>query len=55
MTPFYGSGSTASRLQSHYEKADNFLPFTNMNFSLYIFLNFPDLGLSYGFEVFYRK
>ena len=28
MTPFYGWGSTVSRLQSHYKETDYFLPFS---------------------------
>ena len=36
MTPFYGWGSTASRLQSHYEEAVYFLPLSSQKFLVLI-------------------
>ena len=38
MAPFYGWGSTASRLQSHYEKAAYFLPLSFRKFLLTIWM-----------------
>ena len=36
MAPFYGWGSTTSRLQSHYEESVYFLPFRSQKFLILI-------------------
>ena len=51
MTPFYGCGSTVSRLQSHYEGTVNFLPcyFDTIN------LKQPGFRTIYSFKIFVSK
>ena len=41
MAPFYGWGSTASRLQSHYKKTVYFLPLRLKKFLILIWLSHP--------------
>ena len=38
MVPFYGWGSTAWRLQSHYDEAVYFLPLNSQKFLVFIWL-----------------
>ena len=40
MAPFYGWGSTASRLQSHFKEAVYFIPISSQKF---LICNFTDL------------
>ena len=43
MTPFYGQGSTTSRLQSHFKEAAYFLPLSSQNFLVFVLLTFEGL------------